>query len=318
MRKVLLLGINLLFCCYVNAQTLITPSSNLWEYNGNLGIGVQTPGVWFGAAPTFQMMGNRPTISITPWDTGGLGTIHFKGVSDKAEFHLNFVDGVDSKLFFHSYQSRFGEVLTIRGNGNIGVGVASPQHNLHVNTQIHISDGNDNMLTASSSSGVHHLIGTYNGWDPNAVYIAGYNAYYHGVGAQTERVKVGHSFTVNLQDGGLGIGTENLSGYRLAVKGKVRAEEIRVESGWADFVFEPNYRLRSLKEVEAHIKEHGHLPDIPSAAEVQEHGVDLGKTDVLLLQKIEELTLYIIEQEKSMQQLQQRLQLLENKGSENK
>ncbi|GGG18997.1 hypothetical protein [Pontibacter amylolyticus] len=313
MRKVLLLGITLLFCCYVNAQTLITPSSNLWEYNGNIGIGVQTPGVWFGATPTFQMKGNRPTISITPWGTGGLGTIQFKGVSEKSEFHLNFVDGTDSKIAFTSYQSSAGESFTIRGNGNIGIGVASPQHNLHVNTQIHISDGNDNMLTASSSTGVHHLIGTYNGWDPKTVYIAGYNAYYHGVGAQTERVRVGHSFTVNLRDGGLGIGTENLSGYRLAVKGKIRAEEIRVESGWADFVFKPDYRLRPLEEVEQHIKQHGHLPDVPSATEVQEQGVDLGKTDALLLQKIEELTLYLIDQKKEIESLKGKIEQMNAK-----
>lgn len=308
MKKILLLGISLFYYCCVNAQTLVTPSSNLWEYNGNIGIGVQTPGVWFGATPTFQVKGNRPTISITPWGTGGLGTIQFKGVSNKSEFHLNFVDGIDSKLAFTSYQTNVSESFTIRGNGNIGIGVASPQHNLHVNTQIHISEGQDNMLTASSSTGVHHLIGTYNGWDPKTVYIAGYNAFYdHGSNAKTERVKIGRQLTVQLQDGGLGIGTENLSGYRLAVKGKIRAEEIRVESGWADFVFEPGYRLRPLEEVEAYINEHRHLPEVPSAAEVREHGVDLGKTDALLLQKIEELTLYQIELLKRIKTVEEQL-----------
>lgn len=102
--------------------------------------------------------------------------------------------------------------------------------------------------------------------------------------------------------GGLGVGTGNLAGCMLAVNGIIRAKEVRVESGWADFVFAPGYRLRPLEEVEQHIKEHGHLPEVPSAEEVRINGVDLGKTDVLLLQKIEELTLYLLEQDKKLKE----------------
>ena len=70
--------------------------------------------------------------------------------------------------------------------------------------------------------------------------------------------------------------------------------------GWSDFVFFKDYKLPTLKEVENHIKEKGHLKDIPSAKEVEKNGFFLGEMDAKLLQKIEELTLYTIEQEKKI------------------
>ncbi|SEB46332.1 hypothetical protein SAMN04489761_0865 [Tenacibaculum sp. MAR_2009_124] len=76
-----------------------------------------------------------------------------------------------------------------------------------------------------------------------------------------------------------------------------------VSPPWADFVFKDNYDLPSLQEVEKHIKSKGHLRDIPSASEVQKNGINLGEMDAKLLQKIEELTLYTIEQEKEIEEL---------------
>lgn len=93
----------------------------------------------------------------------------------------------------------------------------------------------------------------------------------------------------------LGIGTTNPGSWKLAVKGKIRAEEIKVETGWADYVFKEDYDLPTLEEVEKHIKEKGHLINIPSAKEVEENGIQLGEMNKLLLEKIEELTLYVIQ-----------------------
>lgn len=98
--------------------------------------------------------------------------------------------------------------------------------------------------------------------------------------------------------GNVGIGTSDPGTWKLAVNGMVRAKEVKVETSWSDFVFEGAYDLPSLQEVEKHIKEKGHLKDIPSAEEVSENGIFLGEMDAKLLQKIEELTLYIISQEK--------------------
>lgn len=106
-------------------------------------------------------------------------------------------------------------------------------------------------------------------------------------------------------DGFVGIGTSTAEGFKLAVNGNIRAKEIKVETDWSDFVFEDHYRLPTLKEVEEFIEKNGHLKDIPSAKEVEENGVLLGEMDSKLLQKIEELTLYIIQQQKEIEQLKQ-------------
>ncbi|WP_340063197.1 hypothetical protein [Ascidiimonas aurantiaca] len=105
-------------------------------------------------------------------------------------------------------------------------------------------------------------------------------------------------------NGNIGIGTANPGSWKLAVNGNIRAKEIKVETGWPDFVFYDDYKLPTLQEVENHIKEKGHLKDIPSAREVEENGILLGEMDSKLLLKIEELTLYTIQQEKKIQKLE--------------
>lgn len=112
-------------------------------------------------------------------------------------------------------------------------------------------------------------------------------------------------------NGNIGLGTANPLGWRLAVNGNIRAKEVKVETSWADFVFEKGYALPSLEEVEAHIKEKGHLKDIPSAAEVSENGIQLGEMNSKLLQKIEELTLYLIQQNKTIEELTKQKNTLE-------
>tara|TARA_R110000796_G_scaffold250650_1_gene380099 strand:+ start:801 stop:1820 length:1020 start_codon:yes stop_codon:yes gene_type:complete len=109
--------------------------------------------------------------------------------------------------------------------------------------------------------------------------------------------------------GSMGIGTNDTKGYNLAVAGKAVAEEIKVmiQSSWPDFVFESEYKLPSLLEVEKHIKKTGHLMNIPSAKEVEENGIFLGEMNSKFLQKIEELTLYAIEQEKKIIALEEAL-----------
>ena len=98
---------------------------------------------------------------------------------------------------------------------------------------------------------------------------------------------------------GVGIGTNDPGSYKLAVEGKIGARGVDVKVGsWADFVFEEDYALKPLAEVATFIKENKHLPDVPSEAEVLEKGIDIAKMDAILLQKIEELTLYIIELKK--------------------
>ncbi|WP_299157334.1 hypothetical protein [uncultured Tenacibaculum sp.] len=118
-------------------------------------------------------------------------------------------------------------------------------------------------------------------------------------------------------NGNVGIGTTNPGIWKLAVNGAIRAKEIKVETGWSDFVFYDDYKLPTLEEVERHIKEKGHLKDIPSAKEVSEDGIFLGEMDSKLLQKIEELTLYTIEQEKKIKFLENQTKEIEELKKQN-
>ncbi|MFC4220523.1 fibronectin type III domain-containing protein [Flagellimonas marina] len=106
-------------------------------------------------------------------------------------------------------------------------------------------------------------------------------------------------------DQNVGIGTTNTHGYRLAVAGNVIAEGVRVElqTNWPDFVFESDYDLPQLDQVRAFIAANGHLPNVPSAKQVENDGIDLGSMDAKLLQKIEELTLYLLSQESQIKEL---------------
>ena len=99
------------------------------------------------------------------------------------------------------------------------------------------------------------------------------------------------------------------SDYMLVVGGKILAEEVRIKAikDWADYVFAPNYRLQALPQVEAFIRTHHHLPGIPTAVEVEQNGVALGELQAKLLLKIEELTLYLIEQNKTIDALKSEL-----------
>ena len=108
--------------------------------------------------------------------------------------------------------------------------------------------------------------------------------------------------------GKVGINTTRDPGtYHLEVNGSIHAKEVVIDvTNWADYVFGSNYNLKPLNEVESFIKENKHLPEIPSAKEVEEEGIDLGEMNMLLLKKVEELTLYLLQQEKRIKELEER------------
>ena len=145
----------------------------------------------------------------------------------------------------------------------------------------------------------------------NSMWISNHPIYGNYLSAPTNlpfdlRIGFGGQPNIRLQtNGSVSIGSTQLSSdYKLAVGGKVIAEELKVQlqTAWPDYVFASDYQLPSLLEVEKQIQENGHLENIPSACEVQENGIEVGEMNRLLLEKVEELTLYTIDQQKQLDQ----------------
>lgn len=99
--------------------------------------------------------------------------------------------------------------------------------------------------------------------------------------------------------GNVGIGTTDTKGYKLGVNGSAIATSVTVKlnSAWPDYVFKPSYQLPALADVKSYIDKNQHLPEIPSEQEIAKDGQNLGEMNKLLLKKVEELTLYLIEKE---------------------
>jgi len=194
-------------------------------------------------------------------------------------------------------------------NGNVGVGISSPSSKLEVNgpVMVHYASGSG-PLTAGSlirlGSGGNDVAIQEN-WGINLCGsptqpVKVYNSSLM-VGYPTSGLNVGNN---NLfVENNVGIGTVDTKGYKLAVNGTAIFTKVQVKAPsnpWPDYVFHPTYNLRSLSSLEAFININKHLPDVPSANEVEANGVDIAATQAVLLRKIEELTLYIIEQDKTM------------------
>ncbi len=205
--------------------------------------------------------------------------------------------------------------LTVAGNGNIGVGTSylgnaimtingNSYNNLRLENDTPNKEASMRFRSKSSSGGTLH--------SDISLYATGNNQGYLGFKVpHNNSVNSGYDMIIN-HSGNVGIGTTNPNGWKLAVNGQIRAKEIKVETGWSDFVFYDDYKLPTLLEVENHIKENGHLKDIPSAKEVEENGIFLGEMDSKLLQKIEELTLYTIQQEKKIEQQTKEIEKLKS------
>lgn len=140
--------------------------------------------------------------------------------------------------------------------------------------------------------------------------------YYTYANADTDDIAfygVGNSYFSG--DVRIGQNVDPYSGqYKLVVDGKILSEEVRVQNSldWPDYVFKNDYHLKSLKDVEDYILKNSHLPNIPPAEDIEENGILLGEMQTLMMEKIEELTLYIIQQEKRIQVLEENLKNSKN------
>jgi hypothetical protein len=196
--------------------------------------------------------------------------------------------------------------------GNVTIGTTNSNANLKVNGSTSLVNENGiNSFQILGNSGIPVRRGISISNDPQgelSFYINSNqsNASFKFINGMNNQSLM----TIN-QFGNVGIGTTNFNNgaYKLAVNGTIHAKEIFVDmDNWSDFVFDEDYKLKTLADLEKFIIEFKHLPDIPSNTEVKENGVNLGNMDALLLLKLEEMTLYVIELQKQIDDLNEKVE----------
>ncbi|WP_417801110.1 hypothetical protein [Tenacibaculum sp.] len=202
--------------------------------------------------------------------------------------------------------------MVINSSGNVGIGTTSPSKRMHIKGS---TGSYDQLLVEGGVSAAIQLESKENIGDRPV--ISGNNGSFSIQIWKNRSSWKSTPFHIN-QSGNIGIGTTDTKGFKLGVNGKIAATEVKVATyaNWSDFVFYEDYQLPTLTEVENHIKEKGHLKDIPSAKEVEKNGFFLGEMDAKLLQKIEELTLYTIAQEKKIRILEKQNSKIEAQEKE--
>ncbi len=214
--------------------------------------------------------------------------------------------------------------------GNVGIGVLNAKAKLDVNGNLNLTASGGSWITGKTGTGgltsstqltssAYHPLIRQKTSSGHFINLGGLGDYFGFFGYDKNRTINGydHSMIMNLNTGNVGIGTISTGTHKLAVEGSIGAREIKVEAnGWSDFVFYDDYKLPTLKEVEMYINEKGHLKDIPSAEEIKKDGFSLGEMDSKLLQKIEELTLYTIAQEKKINNLEKENKALKSLTSD--
>ena len=174
--------------------------------------------------------------------------------------------------------------------------------------------GHSLMLGTPTGVNAHNYLEIYPGGsttEPLISVLELYTAWTPEVEDHVSKIRFVTEGSSYINGGFVGIGTTN-PGCKLDVVGTIRAHEIFVnlDNGGADFVFEPDYKLMPLREVHSFVTSNRHLPEVPSAAEMEEKGINVNELQIKLLQKIEELTLYLIDQNNTIEQLKMEIEEL--------
>jgi len=220
--------------------------------------------------------------------------------------NISLAAAVGGSSFFRGYvgigTTTPGSTLTVRSGNGTGISI-HPGSNPYVGTLAF----NRESATGEIFDPAGKAFQINNGGGDQNLHIQVYN----GDGT----LVTNNSLVISGANGNVGIGTASLS-EKFSVEGKIRAREIKVESAlWPDYVFEEHYPIISLKNLDLYIKENKHLPGMPSAKEVETNGIELGEMNKKLLEKIEELTLHLIEKDKKMDVLIQKVEALEHNRS---
>lgn len=310
MKKICLASVWLLICFYFEANS----QTNEFYFNGGADVIFRHP----------------------PRGSGGRALVHDVQNQLSLNYGGDFTGGV-----------RMGNSFWVKNNGAVGIGIFDPTEKLEIvegflksgnasfGTNPATSSGPINLMTLGMDNHASVLLGsnlyissnprtelkiskTHGALSGAGILIPGNSQLYQGsiifhtsVPAPVEAGQAYSSPQVIINDrGNMGLGTMDPK-EKLSVNGKIRAQEIKVEmNNWPDYVFNSEHVRPSLSQLESYIKTNNHLPEVPSAEEVNKEGVNLGEMNALLLKKIEEISLYLIEQNKKLERQELLIQSL--------
>jgi len=318
-------------------------AQNTFPTSGNVGIGTTSPaqpltipisanaqGISLGTYSSLSA-GQFAFVGITGADgtfNGGSLTSGDNGAAGMAIVHTSGGYGNSAELAFVTHNNGLDsrERVRIDRIGNVGIGTTNPQQLLNINSgaaptasQFRITSNNLGSLSALSYSpdntsigfDVDYAAGSWIARNSTVAWLYKSAGQLQIIGSAGNTVggnaPQNQLLDINLSSGNVGIGTSNPD-QKLTVKGSIHSQEVIVDmSVLPDYIFKPTYHLPTLTEVKTYIDQNHHLPEMPSAEQVEKDGLSLGDMNAKLLKKVEELTLYLIEKDKTITDQQRQL-----------
>jgi len=278
-----------------------------WPSGGNIGIGTTTPQRTLDLSNSGQLTFGDDVVTSSNngifWHAGyGYGIYRTVGPwagNGYQQLHLQFDTGIQLGAgpgLNTGYDRSFVEIVNGKGlmvsSGNLGIGTTAPSRSLTLDG-VNIYQSFNVAGAEQWAMGNEHTVG-----DRYVIYNTPHGTYDLAI----------------LASGNVGIGTVDPGNYKLGVNGTIHAKSVVVDLlGWSDYVFAKSYRLPALQELSSYIGRYHHLPDMPPASEVEKSGLDLGEANKQLTKKVEELTLYLIAQDKEIRSLQKQVRRLAKK-----